>query len=179
MPYAFKDLMAPTNQASGIAEVAFLCPVKDFDPAGGIKSPVAPFTNPGDEITIAATHEVNTGKGFAKYQLAPQKNSLKIDTRGDIGLQGQNCEATIFLPGSYAQAHEQVKHLLNTPLIGLFKDANCPADLYYQFGCDCMGAYFTGNFTTGTSKDGVKGYEAKIIYDSGVQFYGGTIPFLP
>jgi hypothetical protein len=170
MEYAYENLVDPQNVASGIAELILLAPVKSFE-TDGIKTPVAPFTEPGDEITIKDAHVFKSGKAFTKFQLAPQKNSLNIGTHGEVGLLGQNQEATIFIPGNYAQAHETVKHLLNTPLIALVKDSNCAADLWMQLGCDCQFAWINPNFTTGTSKDGVKGYEVKVTYDGGPQIY--------
>jgi hypothetical protein len=176
MSYSFQNLTTPKNVASGIAELVLLAP-KGWITT--LAAPTAPFTNAGDEITITGDHVFIATKGFAKHQLAPQKNSLEIKTRGDIGMNGQHQEAKLFLPGSYAEVHEQMKNLLNTPLVALVKDSSCGADMYYQLGCDCTSAWMTCDFTTGTTKDGVKGYMATIIYDDGPLIYKGAITYLP
>lgn len=178
---AYANLVTPINQKSGIAEFALLALVSWFA-ADGIKAPVAPFTAAGDSLTIKDPHEFkyltgNTGPKytFIKFGLAPQKNKLDVKTTGDLGTNGQMSELEIFVPGSYAVAHEKVKNLLNTPLIVLAKDSNCPADLYYQLGCDCQFAYLTGDFSTSTTKDGAKGYTLKITFDDGPQFYAPEV----
>lgn len=175
MTYAYANLTEPKNVQSGVAEYMLLAPVSWFDPADGIKCPVGPFgVTPGDEITIVNPHVFNAGKAFIKVQLAPQKNSLDYNTVGDIGLQKQNAEIKTFWPGSYVEVHEAIKNFINTPLIALIKDAQCEADLWYQLGCDCQKAWLSGKFTTGTTKDGVKGYEVMLTYDGGPLFYKVT-----
>ena len=94
-----------------------------------------------------------------------------MKTRGEIGLNGQNQEVDIFIPGSYAQAHEQVKNLLNVPLMVLVKDSDQSSDFWLQLGSENCSAWLTAEFTTGTTKDGVKGYAFKIIYDGGILIY--------
>lgn len=170
MAYAYKNLIEPQNVQSGVAEYVLLSPVSWFE-QNGIMCPVLPFTNPGDEITIYEPHVFKAGKGFIKFQLAPQKNSLGYNTSGDIGSLKQNAELKIFIPGSYIVAHEAIKNLINTPLIALIKDGDCNAGLFYQLGCDCQKAWLSASFNTGTTKDGVKGYEATLTYDGGPLFY--------
>ena len=170
--YEFDHLKQPKNVASGIAEFAFIAPADWFDV---LQVPTAPFAVAGDKITITATHTFTAGKGFLKHQLAPQKNSLEYKTRGDMGLNGQDAELKVFIPGSYEQAHEQVGELLNTPLVVLVKDSTCGVDWHYQLGCDCLKAYLKADFTSGTTKDGVKGYMATISYDDGPLIYKGDV----
>lgn len=174
MSYAYQNLLAPKNTRSGVAENILLAPV-DWFTRDGIKCPAAPFSLPGDEITIKESHVFKTGKGFLNFQLAPQKNSLSYTTVGDLSLSRQNAELKIFIAGSYKEAHESIKNLINTPLIALIKDASCEENMYYQLGCDCTKAWLTASFTTGTTKDGVKGYEATLTYDGGPQFYEGLV----
>lgn len=172
-PYSFQNLIAPKNTRSGVAEQLLLAPVSWFD-VNGIKAPVAPFTNQGDSITITTAHTFLTGKAFVKMQLAPQKNKLDLTTVGDLGLSRQNGSIDIFVPGSYAEVHEQMQAFLNQPLIALIKDAECAADLWYQFGNDCTYAWLTFDFSTGTTKDGVKGFSGKVTFDGSLQIYNVT-----
>lgn len=177
MAYPYKNLTATQNAASGLADYILLCPVEDFD-VDGIKCPEAPFANPGDEVRVKVQHVLKAGKGFAKYLCSPQKNQLTAKTVGELGSQKLELEAKFFLPGSYAEQHEFVKNALNTPFIGLLKDSNCEANMHYQLGCDCVYAYIKVDFTTGTTKDGVKGYDGTISYSNGyVQLY--TAPVTP
>lgn len=175
MSYEFKNLKEPENVASGISEFALIAPMSWLT---ALAVPTAPFANQGDEITITGDHTFVVDKAFARHQLAPQKNSYEVKTRGDLGLNGQHSEAKIFIPGSKAECHEQIKNLLNTPLLVLLKDSNCTADMKYQMGCDCMSAWLVADFTTGTTKDGVKGYMATITYDDGIWIYKGAAPEL-
>lgn len=175
MSYAVKNLLTPKNNSSGLAEVVLVAPKSWITT---LEVPTAPFTNQGDEITIAGDHVFAASKGFAQFQCAPQKNQLDIKPKGDLGSNGQITEVSIFLPGSYAEAHEQVRNLMNTPLVVLVKDSNCADELYYQLGCDCMGAYLTGEFKSGTSKDGAKGYTCNITFDDGPYIYKGAIDLL-
>ena len=166
--YPYKNLKTPQNVPSGIAEFVLIAPLAWIT---ALSVPVAPFNNPGDEITITTAHTFAAQKGFVKHQLAPQKNKLDIKSRGEIGLNGQSQDLEVFIPGSYVQVHEQMKNFENTPLIVLAKDANSEADLWHQLGCDTVSAWLHADFSTGTTKDGVKGYVAKIIYDGSPLFY--------
>ncbi|HYC29547.1 MAG TPA: hypothetical protein VEB42_12030 [Chitinophagaceae bacterium] len=163
MAYVYNHLKTPKNTGSGVADFVLLAPVADFDE---IKCPEAPFAAPGDEVTIKVPHVFKAGKGFIRILLAPEKNQYGAATIGDKGFQKFDHTYDIFVPGSYAEVHEFAKNIINTPLIALGKDAECAADIWYQLGCDCVYAYLTMDFTTGTTREGVKGYAGKITYQS-------------
>lgn len=172
MSLAYANLLEPQNTGSGIGEYILVAPVKDFTE---IKCPVAPFTNRGDEVRILEDHVFKTGKKFVKIQLAPGKNQLDAATIGDLGFQKLDIELKVFIAGSYAEAHELVKNLINTPLIVLSPDSNCGSGDFYQLGCDCASAWAKFDFSTGTTLDGVKGYSGTISYQNGyIQVYKGT-----
>lgn len=173
MSKVYRNLREPQNVLSGVAEFALVAP-KSFFTDDGIKSPVAPFTTPGDSIKIKDAHVFKEGKGFIYYQLAPQKNELSYKTVGDLGLSKLNAEAKIFIPGSYAELHEAMADLVNVPLIVLQKDSQCAANLYYHLGNDCQFAWVKPEFTTGTTASGVKGYAVTIVFDGGPLFYDVT-----
>ena len=171
MAYSYANLLAPKNVTSGIADFLVLAPVRDFD-VDGIKCPEAPFPAPGDEVKVKTAHTFLAGKSFKKFACAPQKNQLSAKTIGDLGFQKLDFEAKFFIPGSYAEAHEAVKNLMNEPLIAMVRDSECAEEMWYQLGCDCVFAYAKFDFSTGTTKDGIKGYDATITYQSGfVQLY--------
>lgn len=169
--YAFKNLKNPRNVLPGIAEFALIAPMSWFEP-NGIKVPVAPFTNQGDSITVKTPHTFLTGKAFIKFALAPWKNKLTSKGAGDPGFQSSTNEVDIFLPGSYAEAHETLQNLLNVPLLAIVKDANCYENIYYQLGSESASARLSFDFDTGFAKAGeVKGFAAKLTYDGDLQFY--------
>jgi hypothetical protein len=165
MAYVYGHLKTPKNTGSGVADFILFAPIVDFED-DGIKCPEAPFSAKGDEVTVKVPHVFKTGKGFVRILLAPEKNQLNGKTFGDLGFQKFGFEYDIFIPGSYAEVHEFAKNILNTPLIALGKDSECSADMWYQLGCDCVYAYMSLDFSTGTTKDGVKGYSGKITYNS-------------
>ncbi|WP_347268968.1 hypothetical protein [Paracoccus sp. (in: a-proteobacteria)] len=177
MSYAYKSLLTPKNVQSGISEYILFAPVEWFTT---IATPTAPFTNQGDSIRITADHVFAASKGFVKMQLAPRKNKFDMKSVGDIGLNKLVTDAVeFFVPGSYAEAHEQMKNLINTPLVCLVKDAQCEADILYQFGCDCQSAWITVEFGTGTTNEGVKGFSGKMVYDGSLFLYEGAVTLLP
>lgn len=174
MAYAYKNLLILQNTGSGIAEQALIAPASWFA-AGGIKSPA------GDGVRITTNHQfASVNYGFAAYQLAADKNSYDAKTVGERGSQKLQHELKIFIPGSYEQAHEAIKNLLNEELIALHKDVNCGAGIWYQFGCVDDYAFLKADFSTGTTKDGVKGYNAVVQFVSdSVLLYAGAIKKLP
>jgi hypothetical protein len=177
MSYAYKNLKTPQNVGSGVADFMLIAPVSDFV-EGGIMCPEAPFTEPGDEVTIKTAHSFLAERGFAKWILATEKNKIDGATLGDKGFQKLDLTLEAMIPGSYAEQHEAIKNIINVPLIVLIKDSNCAADMYYQLGCDCVYAWATANFATGTTREGNKGYTISISYLGGyVQIYNpGTPP---
>ena len=159
MSYAYKNLLSPVNTEGGISEFVLVAPVSDFA-SDGIKAPIAPFTNPGDEVVIKTDHTFtdNVKGGFVKFLAAPDKNSYDATPNGDKGFVKLTHVVTAFIPGSYAEVHETMKNLLNVPLIVLVKDSSCTANMYYQIGNACTAAYASPTFTSGTTADGTKGY---------------------
>lgn len=182
MAYQFDHLTNPQNTESGIAEFALLAPQRWFA-AGGIKKP-GTGTAVGDEVRILLTHEFLPEKGFIRFALAPEKNQYSAETVGDKGFTKFRNTLEIFVPGSYEEVHEAMKWLKTEPMIVLVKDSNCDANLYYQIGDACLGAWITGNFQTSTSAEGVKGYTVTISNTAkSVVLYQGAItmnsPYLP
>jgi hypothetical protein len=174
--YAYTNLLTPTNTGSGIAEAVYIAPVKWFA-ENGIKQPRPPYLAPGDEVIIKEAHEfLNDTLGFFKISLAPEKNSYEAKVVGDYGFQNLDHDLKVFIPGSYAAEHEQVRHLKNVPIIVLHQDANCRANLWYQLGTDWLESYMTVDFTTSVTKGGVKGYNGSINFVSHqVQLYAAAI----
>lgn len=156
---AYINLKTPTNTTSGISDFFLVAPTSDFVD-GGIKCPPAPVDGDpmGTGITIVDDHEFVVGRGFAKVVAAPEKNDFTGKTIGDLGFSKLDLAAKFVVAGSYAEVHEQVASMLNVPLIVLFKDSECSANMWYQLGCECTSAYLETEWATGTTKDGQKGY---------------------
>jgi hypothetical protein len=174
MSKAYKNLTSPRNTGSGVAEYVLIAKVNEDFVTGGIKCPVAPFDGQpdGESVQVLEAHEFVEGRGFAKMALAPEKNQLIAKSIGDTGFTKADFELNCFIAGSYAEVHEQMANILNIPLIVLIKDSNCPANLWYQLGCDCTGAYAKWDFNSGTTKDGVKGYNVTFTWQNPyVQLY--------
>lgn len=174
MSYSFSNLKNPKNVASGVADKVLLAPVAWFS---SIKSPAPPYTNPGDEVTIWEDHELLPGKAFVEFSLPPEKNQLSGASVGDKGFNKLDIQLQISLQGSYAELHEAMKNIINTPLIALIEDSNCESLLYYQLGSDCAYAWASIQFATGNTREGNKGYQLVLSYLGGfLQFYKGLIP---
>lgn len=172
--YSFKNLKSPEHLISGIAEKVLFAPVSWFA-KNGIKSPSA-FINYGDEVIIKESHIFLPQKGFIECSLAPEKNNYDAKTIGDIGFQKFSNELKVVLPGSYAEQHEAIKNLLNTPVIVLVKDIDCADDMWYQIGHSCLYAYIAADFSTGTNKDGTKSYQLTITnIASSILLYQGNV----
>lgn len=165
---AYTNLTKPRNTKSGIAESAWLAFMEDL---ATIQCPPATGTKE-DRYTIKTAHVFkDVANKFMKFKLLPGKNNLGMQSAGDTGSQRLTSTAVIFIPGSYIEAHASVCDMINQPLLVLIKDAECAANQYYQLGCDCQGAYLSVNFTTGTTVDGVKGYEGTITYSDNFYYY--------
>ena len=168
MAYSYEHLLNAQNLASGIAEQVFLSPVNWMTSIKGTTTP--------ESVVISASHQFAAGKGFLIFQLAPERNSYDAKTVGDRGSQKLEHELKIFIPGSYEQAHNTVKHLLNEPLIVLHKDGACEEKICYQFGNQTDYAWLKADFSTGTTKDGTKGYAATVSFMSdSLLIYTGLI----
>lgn len=168
MAYTYQNLENYRNTGSGIAERVYLAPHRWFDQ---IAAP------PEGGILIEDSHSfLEPAYGFVSFLLAPDKNQLDARTIGNIGSQKFEHEARIFIPGSYAQAHETVANLINEPVIVLIPDADCEEELYYQLGNKCTPAWIKCDFSTGTTLEGQKGYLGTISFiGKGVFIYDGEI----
>lgn len=170
-----KNLLEPRNTGSGVGEYLYVAPISWFV-AGGIKKPTPPFLYDGASVTIFDDHEFKEGKKWIQIALPPAKNSVDGTSIGDLGFQKLNQEIKGMIAGSYAEAHELVKNLINIPLIALIPDSNCGEGIIYQLGTECVPAYMSASFATGTTVDGVKGYQLTITSQLGYfQIYQGAI----
>ena len=159
MPYDLVSLKEPKNASTGVSDFVLIARLSDFV-EGGVKCPVAPFVALGDKVKIATAHEFKEGRGFLKFITAPRKNQITAGSIGEFGFAKMDPKWEFVIPGSYAELHESISSLLNVPLILMLQDSSCEENMWYQLGCDCLQAYITAEFSTGTTADnGIKGYK--------------------
>ncbi|MFC4261907.1 hypothetical protein ACFOWM_03390 [Ferruginibacter yonginensis] len=171
------SLVTLKNVITGLGDVIFLAPLDHFTT---VKKPEPPFDTPGASVIIADTHEFMEGKHFYQFATAPEKNKLEAKTAGDKGSQYLDVMMEAILPGTYAEQHEFIKNIINKPCIALVYDADCAGHLRYQVGTECNPAYVMADFSTGTTKDGIKGYTCTIMANhSPIRLYAGDIQLAP
>lgn len=177
MPSPYKALAeaARTIKETGVSDYILFASTSDFDPAGGIKCPVA------GEVVITTDHEFQVGFGFIKLACAPTKQKLSVNITGEVGNLKMMNKLEVFVPGSDEELHKLLKLIKNDSLIMLVPDAECDSAQHYQLGCDCNGAYLAaeGGWESGTTVDGVKGYKLTFMYPAGnVVLYQGVITYV-
>lgn len=156
--YAYQSILQPHYSTSGIAERAFLAPVRWFA-ANGIAIPTEPYEVAGDRVRIRTDHAfASEAYGFVAMQLAPEKNAYRMRTIG--GRETQKFEHTlqIFFAGSTAALHEALSMMLNEPFIALVRDSTCLGKMYYQLGNRHTYLWLQADWESGTSREGDKGY---------------------
>lgn len=173
--YDLVNLKKRINVAPGLAAYALVAKKSDFTVIKGIAVPTED-TPLVDTVKIKEPHVFKAGKAWAQWSLAKDKNQMEAAGEGDPTFRQFKQSATIFIPGSYEEAHAIMAALLNEDLIVLVKDANCSANMFYQLGNECSGATINPKFTTSTTASGVKGYEVVVEYSGPcVQIYAATI----
>jgi hypothetical protein len=171
---SFTNLKNYENTTAGVAETVLIAPVAWFA-ANGIKGPGL-WALPGDDVKIKESHVFLPDKGFIEVFLAPEKNQLSAKSSGDTGFKKLDKELSLYFPGSYAQLHEWVGSMLNTPVIALIQDSNCVANMWYQIGNACNYAYLSADFSTDTTKGTAKGYNLTLTHTAKkIMLYEGVI----
>lgn len=164
MPYTYQSLVAPAYTESGIAERLYLAPVRWFA-TNGIAVPAPPFDEPGKKVLVQMNHQfANIDYGFLQIQLAPEKNLIEARTVGQRETQKREWNINAFFAGSYSRLHEAMLYMLNEPFIILARDSTCEGKMFYQLGDPVDYCWLQDDFTTGTSADGVKGYNCRFSW---------------
>lgn len=169
------NLNKRTNVAPGIAAFALVAKKSDFTSLSGIPVPTE-STPLGDSVKIVTAHTFASNKKWSKWSLAKDKNQMEATAEGDPSFRQFKQTATLFIPGSYAEAHAIMASLLNEDLIVLVKDSTCASNMYYQLGNECSPATISPKFTTSTTASGVKGYEVTVEYSGPcIQIYAAAV----
>lgn len=154
--------------SSGTGEVIYIA----------LQSWFASIAKPTDMV-ISASHSFNADKGFLRLQATPQKNSASGKSSGELGMNNTQYTIQGFIAGSYALQHSLLRSITNKPLFVIVPDTSDPT-LFYQIGSEDIPAYIKPEFSTGTSKDGTKGYAIDASSsNSAFAIYEGTIAISP
>jgi len=153
MPPSLSHLLNPGNVSSGVANYFLFAPVSWF---ANIQCP------DDDSIIISEEHEFLPGKDWIKVITSPNTGEVNASTIGEIGSKKFIKKYKGFVPGTKEVLHASMGGLINEPVLILAPDIECPVGFNYQIGCDCAYAYCeSAEFTTGTLKDGKKGYNVE------------------
>jgi len=144
-----------------------------------ISAPVAPFTNPGDSVTIASAHVPATGKGFYRCYQVKTKHEGKSTSSGTFGAKTMKNEFKVFVPGTDAATLEFVMNIINEEVMTLHRDADCEDPNWFQLGDGCTNAEIDSEFTTGTTDSGDKGYVLTVKWNGIPKVYAATVPYAP
>lgn len=142
-----------------------------------IQKPTAPFTAPGDEVTIKTAHVPVTDRGFLRVYQDKKRHSGKGDPIGTSNARTFNNEFDVFIPGVDKVTMEWVKKAMRSQIITLHRDADCDNPQIIQLGDGCKNAEIEINYTTGTFEPtGEKGFFGKVKWVGIPKFYEATIP---
>lgn len=166
MSYLYQTLLDTLYPYSGIAEKIYLAPVRWFA-TNGIAVPTPPFDEPGKEVTIRMNHSfAATEYGFVQMQLPPDKNAYEARPVGQRETQKLEHSVNVFFAGTHSILHETLKNMLNEPFIVLVRDSTCEGKMFYQLGNPVDYAWLQPEWSTGTSAEGVKGYNCRFSWIS-------------
>lgn len=173
MSYSYSNISTPQNAGSGLADKFLFAPVDRFR---RIKGPRSAYVTVGDKVVIQDPHTFLANEGFVEVICAPFVNNLVGTGIGDTGSLKMEQKLSVTVPGSYAAVHEWVKEAKNTPCIVLVPEGNCSAGFYYQLGCAHSYCYMSAfEFTSGTTKEGRKGYNITFnFFSDNIFLYAAT-----
>lgn len=180
MAVTYKSVLKVAHVGSGLADIALWAPLTSFD-TNGVQVPNAfgVATTNAELVSILSDHVFLLDHGFIKLQAASGKVSLEAKLVGDPGSKKVMQQAKVFIAGSDPDLHAQIMLMMNQPSVWLFKDPDCNDPQYYQLGSECVGATLVdGTFSTGTTRDGVKGWEFTVEFPSpSLWIYKGALTF--
>lgn len=156
MPPGLSHLTTPGNVESGVKDHFFFAPASWFEIL---------HCPPEDGIVIPYEHKFNAGKNWIKVLVSPNTGDVSASTIGEQGSKKFLKKHKGFVPGTKDTLHATMSGLVNEAIVLRIPDSDCPSGYSYQLGCDCVYAYCeSAEFTTGTQKDGHKGYQVEFHY---------------
>ena|SRR5690554_1294899 len=162
---------------TGMANAVFFAPTSYFE-EDGIKGPTTGSASTLENMTVISDdHVFKTGKGFIKLNCAPFKNELNASGIGEVGSMSLDQTINVNVLGNYAELHASMSLLLNEPCIVILGGVDCVDEPRTQLGTECVPTYVSSmEFTSGTLKDGQKGYAVSFNSVAGAIFsYEGDV----
>ena len=178
---AYTDFAGPVGQfenMGGTTQRVFYASIGDFL---AIQKPVSNPATFAEKSAISTAHTFKTGKCFKKIYCTMNKG--KVDAKGQGETDGKSLkqEAEIFYPGSSAELHGFMGAVKNDSFVFLFETPDTDdTGEYLQVGTEQFPAKFTGEYTTATNSEGVRGYNCKIESMTRIQYvYSAAVTVVP
>lgn len=165
--------IAKKRANKGLGNTVYFVPTDRVETFGQINSTAA--TTAGATVTVDTDHEFAVGEGFRTAYTSQDFSQLNGETTGESGSRSIDWKAEVFIPGNDAELSEFANNAINEDFLFLAKDPNCENGQVMQLGTHCSPAKFTGKFTSGTIKDGKKGWMFEVEYTGALLFYTGDI----
>lgn len=169
--------IAKKKAQKGLGNTVYFVPTDRVATFGQINSTSS--TDPGMTVTVDTDHLFDETEGFRTGYTTQDYSQLSGDTTGEVGSRSVEFKAEVFIPGNDAELSEFAGNAINEDFLVLLKDPNCENGQVMQLGTHCSPAKFSGKFTSGTIKDGKKGWMFEIEYTGNLLFYTGDITLKP
>ncbi|MCA8831955.1 hypothetical protein [Hymenobacter pini] len=157
------------DNTPGLKSNIFIAAEDDFTTIKGFKKTNAA----GDSVTIDGSHVFPDGKGFVKCYTTPNTANLKLDPTGERDSRGKKIALEFFHPGNSKEVAEFDRQIKNRSAIVLVQT---PDGQVLQLGSEGLGVEILGNYDTGTTGSGKRGFTFKVEgYSNGLAFYEGDI----
>lgn len=162
------------NAEPGYSPEVWMAPLSEFLV---LQEPVLPGVAAGDTVRITQAHTFAAGKGFVRFECAPDSVTGDGTLIGPKGAKRTRFNPQIILQGDSPEQLEMIKAMANENMIVILKDATCPGGQLVQFGCDCTPVNVNeGQFTSSNTGDdqGQKAWtltlqaNCKYFYDAAV-----------
>ncbi len=149
----------------GLEVIGYYARIEDIDNFPEL--PSNPST-PEEEVTLESTtgFTFKTGKNFLKIYSTMETSEVVDESQGEFDGQSFVHKATIFYPGTKAEALAFAKHVNNSNMVFVFKEAS--GGNYRVIGSRAFPAKCKPSFTTGKATADRKGMTLEI------QSYGYT-----
>jgi len=167
----YENLEAPngsTTNMGGLTSRFYFAPIGDFL---SIKEPIAVPINPEDEVDIVTAHTFKTGKCFLIGYNTQNKGKHDIKSQGEIDGKSFMHEAEFFHPGRKSEVAAFVAKAQYDGFIGILENPDSKSNGYDQVGTEMFPAKCTGEYTSATNSDGLKGWMIKFTCPTDKPYY--------
>ena len=167
-----------TENMGGLKVIGYYAPIEDI--ANFPELPENPST-PEEEVTLESTTGFTfvTGKNFLKIYSTQETGEVISEPQGEVDGQSFVHKATIFFPGSKAEAMAFMKLVNNANMVFVFEEATGGARRVIgsvAFPAKCKPSHTTGKATA--DRKGMT-LEIQSFGTTPAPFYTGPIPLTP